>query len=539
MLFIGVSGGLLWGAPSGAEAALSPADLPDEPGETTPTDPEECGRLDYPCRAGVTFYEWVAGFIGDAIEFTITLAALPALATPPPTDGIRTIWGEHLAVANSLYVLVIITAGILLMSYQSVQTSAGAKELLPRVVLGFIAANSSFLLVEMMRELANGIALSMLDGAATLDNVTETLARVFGNPRGEALVLLLLMVVGSLLSFFFMLAAILRIVLWILLTAIAPLALACHALPQTEVLARLWWRAMGALMIIQIAQAVVLRLMVVLFLSRNAAPDFIEAAENVVDVLLIICAMYVMVRIPFWAFKQVFNYQNSPLVKGTKLVASLLIFRGLGKAFAAKKGAAASRAAGRPSGPGPSRASSGRLAPGQGRGGAGLTPSRVRADRGAGRVPGPGPGPGATRAAALVVAQGPDVDVVAREVARGEARVAVPEGGPDLAQAQLHLHARGRTRVVALVPATRVPEGGPKCRVYACPLMSSARTRSSQVSPHGNSSSLLSPDLASGSSTRRQVIWFRRWPWWRWPFPSWAGRWPPPWSSAMGSAWTA
>ncbi|WP_460778077.1 hypothetical protein, partial [Nocardiopsis nanhaiensis] len=397
VLVLGVSGGLWWVSASGVEAALPPADLPEEPNESAPTDPEECGRLDYGCRVSVGFYQWVANFIGDAIEFTVTLAALPALSTPPPTDGIRTVWGEHLAIANALYVLVVIVAGVLLMSYQTVQTSAGVKELLPRVVLGFIAANSSFLLTEMMREMANGLALSMLDGAATVDNVTDTLVRVLSNPQGEALVLLLLMLVGSLLAFFFMLAAILRIVLWILLTAISPLALACHALPQTDGLARLWWRAMAALMIIQIAQAVVLRLMVVLFLSRDALPDFAEAAQNVIDVLLIICLMYVMVRIPFWAFKQVFNYQNSPIVKGAKVAASLLVFRHLGKAFAAKKGAAASRTP-RPSGklqPFPSRTPP----PGGPRRGPG-GPGRGSGPDDPGPRPGPdrpSPGPGPSR----------------------------------------------------------------------------------------------------------------------------------------------
>ena len=344
LLILSLSGMVLGEAPPSVEAATAPTEVNQDPGETAPTDSEECGTLDYGCRVTVGFYVWVADFIADAVEFTITLAALPALATPPPTNGVRTVWGEILTVTNSLYLLVVLTAGVLLMSYQTVQTSSGLKELLPRVVFGFLAANSSWLLVEMMRELANGIAISMLDGAATVENVTQTLGRVLGNPGGEALVVLLLMLVGSLLSFFFMLAAIMRIVLWILLTAISPLALACHALPQTEGLARLWWRAMAALMIIQITQGLVLRLMVTLFMSREAAPDFIEAAQNVVDVLLIICCMYVLVRIPFWAFKQVFNHQNSPLVKGTKIAASLLIFRGLGKAFAAKKGASAATA---------------------------------------------------------------------------------------------------------------------------------------------------------------------------------------------------
>lgn len=345
VVVVTLAGGLVWVSPAQAETAVLLAEVPTDP-EGTPTDPEECGALDYGCRVTVGVYLWIAGLVGDLIEFTLTLVALPALATPPPSEGLRTVWGEVLTITNSLYVLVVIVAGVLLMGYQTVQTSAALKDLLPRVVLGFIAANASWLLIEMMRELANGVAVSMLDGAATLENVTATLTRVFDNPLGEALVLLLLMLIGALLSTFWMLAVIIRVVLWIVLTAISPLALACHALPQTEGLARLWWRSMGALMIIQIAQGLVLRVMVVLFLSRDAMPNFIEAAQNVIDVLLIICLMYVLIRIPFWAFKHAFNYQNSPLVKGTKLVASLLIFRGLGKAFAAKKGTAtATRAA--------------------------------------------------------------------------------------------------------------------------------------------------------------------------------------------------
>ncbi|WP_160050816.1 hypothetical protein [Nocardiopsis sp. FR4] len=346
-LVVFLSGAVLVGSPAGVVAAPLPADTVEEPGEPVPTDAEECGTFDYGCRVSVGFYGWVAEFIADSVEFTITLAALPALATPVPTDGVRTAWGEVLTVTNTLYVLVVVAAGVLLMSYQTVQTSAGVKELLPRVVLGFIAANSSFLLTEMMRELANGIAVNMLDGAVTVDNLTTTLRRVLGDPRGEAVVVMLMMLIAALLSFFFLLAAIVRIVLWFLLTVTAPLALACHALPQLDGLARLWWRAMGALMVIQIAQALVLRLVVTLFLSRGAAPGFVEAAQDTTDVLLILCCMYVMVRIPFWAFKQVFNYQKSPLVKGAKLAVSLLVFRGLGKAFAAKKAGAAAAGAAR------------------------------------------------------------------------------------------------------------------------------------------------------------------------------------------------
>ena len=49
-----------------------------------------------------------------------------------------------------------------------------------------------------------------------------------------------------------------RLMLTVLLIAVAPLALACHALPQTEGIARWWWRAFAGLLLIQSAQALVL-----------------------------------------------------------------------------------------------------------------------------------------------------------------------------------------------------------------------------------------------------------------------------------------
>jgi len=42
------------------------------------------------------------------------------------------------------------------------------------------------------------------------------------------------------------------------MTSIAPLALACHALPQTDEFARLWWRAYTGCLAIPIAQAFLL-----------------------------------------------------------------------------------------------------------------------------------------------------------------------------------------------------------------------------------------------------------------------------------------
>ncbi|WP_053615095.1 hypothetical protein [Nocardiopsis sp. NRRL B-16309] len=310
--------------------------MPDA--EAPVTDPDECGLTDVSCRLTVGFYLWVVGLIADLINTTITALVTPALFTPPPTAGIEEAWSTSRTVANALFPLVVVAAGVLLMSYQTVQSSTAVKDLLPRLVLGFVGANASWLLTDMVRELGNGIALSMFDGAATVENLTRTLTRVLSNPIGELLTVVLMMLVAALLWFFFVLAIWIRIILWFLLTAVAPLALACHALPQADGLARMWWRAVAALILVQIGQALVMRIMVAVFLNRDSGLTP-EGAGSIFDVLLLIACLYVLIRIPFWAFKRVFNYQASPIVSAAKFAVSLVVFRNIGKALSSRQGA--------------------------------------------------------------------------------------------------------------------------------------------------------------------------------------------------------
>jgi hypothetical protein len=70
-------------------------------------------------------------------------------------------------------------------------------------------------------------------------------------------------VVGSLVSIAAAILAVLLVVLYIgrdllllVLTVLAPLALATYALPQVDEIARLWWRVFAALLFVQVVQAV-------------------------------------------------------------------------------------------------------------------------------------------------------------------------------------------------------------------------------------------------------------------------------------------
>ncbi|MBB5998050.1 hypothetical protein [Streptomonospora salina] len=311
--------------------------------EEPPTAGQECGAFDYACKVTEALNTWLISTVTDMANAGLVTAAVGMISTPPPTSGIEDAWRISQQVTSTVYVLVVTVAGVLVMTNPSVQTSASLKEVLPRVLLGFVGANASWFLCSLMADVGNGAALGLVSDTATPESVAQAIGRIIANPEGELFIVVLLFLVANLLAVFLYFAVLIRIVLWLLLTAIAPIALACHALPQTDGLARLWWRAMSALLIIQVAQALVLRIAVTVFLNREQmqALDPGGTVGSLADVALLICCLYVLVRIPFWAFKQVFNLGNSPAVKGLKLAVSLLVFRNIGKALAGAKGAKA------------------------------------------------------------------------------------------------------------------------------------------------------------------------------------------------------
>src|SRR5690606_8922827 len=272
------------------------------------------------------------------INMQLLSVAVATLTTPPPYPGVADSWGTSLAVANSLYVLAVTAGGVLVMTNPTVQSSTSAKELLPRLLLGFVAANVSWFLCGVAARLANAAVPALLGHAATPDNAAATIARMLSSRAGGLVVMIILRLVAACLVVFGSLAGLIRIMLWLGLIVAGPLALACHVLPQTEGVARLWWRAVGALLLIPIAQPLVLRRAVELLLSREEMLGLIDlgdTASSLLDVLLVICCLYVLVRIPCWASKRVFNYQASPLLRIAKFAVQMLVFRNIGKALAA------------------------------------------------------------------------------------------------------------------------------------------------------------------------------------------------------------
>ena len=83
-----------------------------------------------------------------------------------------------------------------------------------------------------------------------------------------------------------------------LLVALAPFALAAYALPHTQDIARLWWRAFTALLVVQPVQAALTGLGIAI--AANASVLGLGAA-TLVSALFVLALLYVLVRVPFAA----------------------------------------------------------------------------------------------------------------------------------------------------------------------------------------------------------------------------------------------
>ena len=112
---------------------------------------------------------------------------------------------------------------------------------------------------------------------------------------------------------------IVRAALIVVLVCAAPLMLIAHALPQTEGLARLWWRGMTAALGVQVAQAFLLATAVrVFFTSEGHSALGLSVTGSLIDLLVALCLLWLLVKVPFWAKELAFSNRPSLAVRAAK-----------------------------------------------------------------------------------------------------------------------------------------------------------------------------------------------------------------------------
>lgn len=248
---------------------------------------------------------WFRSLVTDALNPTLDLVGRTVLATPniAGQQRVSEVWLITLGVADSLLILFVLAAAALVMSHETLHTRYALKDALPRIGFAAVVMNASLSISGQMIGLANALSGAFLGGGVDPVQASAQLKQfVLEALSGAGIFVILLGLAAAVLAVILLVLYIVRAAVVLVLIAAAPVLLLTHVLPQTDGLARLWWRGMTAALGVQVAQSLVLSIAVrVLFDQGGHAALGLSVSGSVINLLLCLCLFWILVRIPFWA----------------------------------------------------------------------------------------------------------------------------------------------------------------------------------------------------------------------------------------------
>lgn len=312
-----------------------PAPSGPVPGEEAPSSSDP-GWLDIPGQIEKAIDEWFGKLVKLALDPMLHLLGATLLSSPNLTDGrIAQVWDGVLITANTLYVLFVLVAGVTVMSHETVQTRYSLKQIAPRLLIGVVASNASLWAINQIVAIGNALSGALMDGRVAADGIGNMLtslivAKLFLPTGPMNLFFLLVGLVLAVLGAALLVGYLIRAAVLVVLTAGSPLALACHALPQTEGLAKLWWRAVFGCAAVQTLQALVLITAVQVFFDPRANTILgLPNGGTLMDLLICLCLFTVLLEIPGWVRRIVMGrspFHSSPL---SGMARQLVFYQGL------------------------------------------------------------------------------------------------------------------------------------------------------------------------------------------------------------------
>ena len=268
--------------------------------------------------------------VTDALNPLLGMLSDTLLTTPTPDQlpQLRELWERSWQIVLTVYSLFILLAGILLMGYESVQTRYSVREIAPRLLFGFLAGALSLTVAGFAVDTANALATALLDGGVDPRSgavgLRQLLTSAVTTDNG-ALFLLLLGFAIVVALVVVLLGYVVRVLLTVILIAGAPIALMFHALPQTEGIARWWWRTFGACLAIQVVQSLTLVTALNLLLTPGRGFSvFTEPGQGadrdqaLPTMLVVLALLFILCRIPFWLLA------GSRVGQGRSLIGSIV-----------------------------------------------------------------------------------------------------------------------------------------------------------------------------------------------------------------------
>jgi len=247
------------------------------------------------------------GSLAGAVLGPALAALTDLLFRTPDFAGIRAArdaWELTREVADALLVLAVLGAGVLVMVRGGSDARYAAKTLVPRVALAAVLANTSLVIASALIALNNALVAAVLAPSPAAIVAAAFAALEATGPVGADLLGLVIGIVAAILALLLVALAVGRVFVLLLAVAAAPLALATYALPQTDELARLWWRIFAGLLFVQVLEAVLVRVAA----GVIASGDWLGGpVPGLVSGLVVVTLLYALVRLPFAAYAWAFH----------------------------------------------------------------------------------------------------------------------------------------------------------------------------------------------------------------------------------------
>ena len=285
-------------APSaGASVSLSPSPTPQF------EDPKKPGFFDIIGRVRYAISQWFDGLVTAALRPVFGLLGRTIFSTPDlgANGRVLDLWRFSLGIADAALLLFVLAgAGIVMSGGGGLASQMTAKELLPRLILAAGAANVSLLILGQLTALSNALSRAMLGSALDPADVSARMTGMLGSAAILNPFLALLALAVVILGVLVVIAYVVRIAVLVILATGAPLMLAGHALPQTEGVARLWWRATLAFLAAPVIQSLLLAAAFRIFLTSGGVLG-LPLGNGLIDLLVVGTLLYLLYKVPFWA----------------------------------------------------------------------------------------------------------------------------------------------------------------------------------------------------------------------------------------------
>ncbi len=248
---------------------------------------------------------WLAEKVTDLLGGLLAFLASSLFLSPDVTvlPQVTSIADKSTLVVNACFNLAIIAVGVATMAGDSVEMRYDLKQLLPRLVVGFILSAFSLPLTSVLIEVANALTVSMTGASApTTETVEFVRVRITAALTEESSALLLTIIGLLIVVLMFMLVGtwLVRISVLVILAGIAPVALACYATPWTQGVAELWWRTLLGCLATPMVQAVAFSTGIDLLIDPRANLPVLLGlpGSDTLNLLLVIVVLGLTVKVP-------------------------------------------------------------------------------------------------------------------------------------------------------------------------------------------------------------------------------------------------